>query len=119
MSGTVEFIAPYLPLKIDNVSWNGDVLLLSSTEWSLRVDSVWRILAGKKMLFGCWDDDANKIVADLEGLSVTSVFWVTPEEPIDLSLVLSNGTRLEVLCCLSFEPWVVNLPDNSVFVGNS
>lgn len=109
----------FLPLSIKNVEWDGDSLIVSGDGWSFITSSAWRVSEGKELLFACWDDQADTCIEELVGLSIVNMSWVASSQPIDPSFVLSDGRRLDVFCSSFFEPWVMSLPDNSAYVGNS
>lgn len=109
----------FLPLSIKIVEWDGDSLVVSGENWSFTTSSAWRVSEGKELLFACWDDQANTRTEELAGLSIVNMSWIANFQPIDPSFVLSDGRRLDVFCSSFLEPWVMSLPDDSVYVGNS
>lgn len=50
---------------------------------------------------------------------MSHVSWIVKQQPIDPSFILSDDRRLDVFCSSFAEPWVMNLPGNNVYVGNS
>lgn len=115
----LKVVMPLLPLRIKNIKWDGEALIISGDDWSFNTISVWRVSKGKTLLFACWDNQASVRIEDLIELSVEKVTWVSENQPIDPSLALSDGTKLDVFCSSVFEPWVFNLPDDVVYVGNT
>ncbi|WP_144076980.1 hypothetical protein [Salinicola socius] len=115
----MNLVVSFAPLHIKNVEWDGDFLVISGDNWKFVTNSVWRISQGKELLFACWDDQVDTTIEELIGLSVVSMSWVNNDQPIDPSFILSDDRRLDVFCSYSSEPWVMDLPDNSVYVGNT
>lgn len=115
----VKLVKSFLPLCIRKVEWDGDSLIISGDDWSFVTSSAWRVSQGKELLFACWDNEVETCAEGLAGLSVVNISWVASTQPIDPSFIFSDGKRLDVFCSSFFEPWVMNLPDNSVYVGNS
>jgi hypothetical protein len=119
MGNFIHVVLSCLPLSIESVFWDGDSLLLSSGGWYFRTESAWRVSREGEMQFACWDEDAGDLINGLAGLSVVGVDWVICGQPIDPSMKLSDGRKLDVFCSTSIEPWVMSLPDGSIYVGNS
>lgn len=119
MFDLLRLVIYFLPLCIKTVEWDGDSLVISGDNWSFITSSAWRISQGKELLFACWDDQVDTRTEGLVGLSIVDMSWVTSGQPINPSFILSDGRRLDVFCSSFSEPWVMNLPDNSVYVGNS
>lgn len=115
----LRLVISFCPLRIKSVEWDGDFLIISGDGWRFCTSSVWRVSKGKEMLFACWDGQVNVRIEELVGLAVENVSWVTKDQPIDPSFTLSDGTRLDVFCSSVCEPWVMNLPNDIVYVGNS
>jgi hypothetical protein len=107
-----------LPLCIKNIEWDGEILIVSGDDWSFNTSSVWRVSKDKNLLFACWDNQVGSHIEELIGLSVENVTWVSENQPIDPSFALSDGRRLDVFCSSVFEPWVLSLPNDVVYVGN-
>lgn len=119
MSDFKKLVKNSLPLFIKASDWNGDSLTISGDGWSFTTNSVWRISCDNCLLLACWDDEVDGRVEALVGLSIIEMSWVVSTQPIDPSFKLSNGQRLDIFCSFSSEPWVLTLPDNKVYVGNS
>lgn len=115
----LKLIVPFFPLFIQRVEWNGDSLVLSGDDWSFVTSSAWRVSKDKTLLFACWDDRDDVCPKGMEDLSILGISWIVDNQPIDPSLILSDGRRLDVFCSSFCEPWIMSLPDNSVYVGNS
>lgn len=115
----LRLVLPFLPLCIKNVEWGGDSLVTSGDNWRFVTSSAWRVSQGKELLFACWDDQINTRTEDLVGLSVVDMSWIASGQPIDPLFIFSDGRRLDVFCSSFSEPWVMSLPDNSIYVGNS
>lgn len=115
----LRVVVSFLPLDIKNVEWDSDSLVVSGDDWSFVTTSAWRVSQGKELLFTCWDNQLDVNIEGLVGLTIVDVSWVSDGQPIDPSFILSDGRRLDVFCSFICEPWVMNLPGNSVYVGNS
>lgn len=115
----LKLVVSCLPLFIEKVEWDGDSLVLSGDDWSFVTNSAWRVSKDKELLFACWDSLEDVCAGGMEGLSVIDVSWVIKEQPIDPSFILSDGRRIDVFCSSFAEPWIMNLPDDNVYVGNS
>jgi hypothetical protein len=113
-----EAVALFFPIKIEQVSWDGDTLILSTADWSFRTESVWRVSKNHKLQFACWDDDAPVLISDFLGASIIEIKWITDAQPIDPSIKLSDGRVLDVFCSISIEPWVMELSSGAVYLGN-
>ncbi|WP_298837959.1 hypothetical protein [uncultured Salinicola sp.] len=115
----LKLVANFLPLCIKEIEWDGDSLIVSGDNWSFFTSSVWRVSRDKDMLFACLDDQVNTRIEELVGLSVVNISWIVSDQPIDPSLILSDGRRLDVFCSFRYEPWVMSLPNDNVYIGNS
>ena len=115
----IKLVSSFFPLHIKDVHWDGDSLIISGDKWSFATNSVWRISNNKELLFTCWDDDADRLIKDLAGLLIIDFSWISNDQPIDPSITFSGGKRLDVFCSCSHEPWLLNLPNGSVYAGNS
>jgi len=112
-------ITHFLPLRFEKIDYDGDTLIISGEKWRFTTNSVWRVSNGGKIIFTCWDNDAAISTKNLLGLSIIDILWLSDEIKIDPSFLLSDGKRLDVFCSYSCEPWIIDLPNGSVYVGNS
>lgn len=110
-------LAKVLPLQIQFVSWDGDVLTMSGEGWSFSTLSAWRIVQEGRISFACWDKDVREKVELLKGEQIVRTSRQSILVSVDPVFELSNGTRLEVFSSDTFEPWVLKLPDGSIFTG--
>ncbi|WP_271409608.1 hypothetical protein [Pseudomonas sp. Q1-7] len=115
----LKLFISFLPFYIKSVEWDGDVLIISGENWSFTTTSAWRVSKDKELQFACWDDGADVRIEELIGLSVVNMSWISDAQPIDPSVVFSDGRRLDVFCSSLYEPWVISLPDNNIYIGNS
>lgn len=116
MHSFLDTVASFLPLFIKHVAWDGDSLVVAGDGWSFSTSSAWRVSQGDKLLFACWDDEIDICLEELVGTSIVEVAWLISAQPIDPSLVLSDGRRLDVFCSSSCDPWVMSLP-RGIYVG--
>ncbi|MEN8638243.1 hypothetical protein [Pseudomonas sichuanensis] len=119
MNAFLQAVALLLPMKIERVFWDGDRLMLFSVGWNFQTESAWRVSKDGKLLFACWDDDARDLVSDFLNLSVLEVSWLVDSQPIDPCFKLSDGRVLNVFCSSSTEPWVMELTNGGIYVGNT
>jgi len=42
----LQAVALLLPMKIERVFWDGDILMLFSAGWSFQTESAWRVSKG-------------------------------------------------------------------------
>jgi hypothetical protein len=112
-------VSQYLPLHIQEVSWDEVSLNLNGEGWYFNLNSVWRLTDGEKMLVGCYDDRANEYVDNLVGLDVIDIYPFSTPLSIDPVLNLSNGLRLEVFSLQSLEPWRMRIFDDEYFAEPS
>ncbi|MBD2837292.1 hypothetical protein ID144_09615 [Pseudomonas sp. JM0905a] len=115
----ISLFTYFLPLYVKDVEWDGDFLIISGDGWSFVTSSAWRISKDKELLIACWDDDANELIEHLVGLEIIDLSWIFGDQPIDPSFIFSDGRKLDVFCSSSYEPWVINFPDGSIYIGNS
>ncbi len=109
----------YFPLEIKEVIWVDDNLIISGEAWSFSTLSVWRVSKGSELLFTCWDDPVEKGLMRLVGLSLENISWININQPIDPSLIFTDGSRLDVFSSFAQDPWVFRLPSGVTYVGNS
>ena len=119
MNKFLQVVALLLPMKIERVFWDGDILMLFSAGWSFRTGSAWRVSKGGKLLVACWDDDALDFVSALSGLSIVEVGWLIDAQPIDPFFRLSDGCILTTFCSSSTDPWLMEFSDGAVYIGST
>lgn len=107
----------HCPLVVEKSEWSDPSLHLSGANWSLNTTSSWRLVDDSKMLIGSEDKDANIFVTKLAGLKIKEMVGERSVPSIDPVVVLSNGWRLEIFSAHATDPWVIRLPDSTVFVG--
>ncbi|WP_141691290.1 hypothetical protein [Pseudomonas sp. 8 R 14] len=115
----LKLVMSFSSLRINSIEWDGDFLNVSGDGWSFSSSIAWRVSKDEDMLFACWDEQASVRIKELVGLSVGSVSWIAQNQPVDPSFTLSDGRRIDVFCSSVCEPWVMTLPNNIVYVGNS
>ena len=117
IESVLAILAKVLPLQIRFVSWDGNVLTMSGEGWSFSTLSAWRIVQEGKISFACWDKKVREKVELLESERIVSASRQSILVGVDPVFELSNGTRLEIFSSDTFEPWVLKLPDGSIFTG--
>jgi len=95
-----------LPLKISTITWDGTVLNMYSENWSFTTLSAWRISAGDKVIYGCYDQDSAKLIEAIGDSQIIDIFTQEDKLKIDPVFLLSNNYRLEIFSTDTFEPWV-------------
>ena len=118
MNTFLQTVALLLPIKIERVFWDGDTLMLFSAGWRFRTESVWRV-SKEGLLFACWDDDALDHISEFLGLSIIEVGWLIDSQPIDPFFKLSDGRVFSIFCSSSTDPWLMEFPNGTVYVGNT
>lgn len=113
----ISLLMKLLPLRIGFVSWDGNVLTISGENWSFSTLSAWRIVQEGAISFACWDRDVDTKIESIKGESIVGVARQGILVGVDPVLELSNGKKLEVFSSDTFEPWVLKLPDGSIFTG--
>jgi len=109
----------FLPLCFDFIAYDGDNLLISGEKWKFSCSSAWRVSEGEKLLFTFLDSDADGLLKDLRGLSVVDMGWLIEKQKIDPSFLFSDGRRIDVFCSYSYDPWLIEMPNGDIYVGNS
>lgn len=113
----IHHLLESLPLKIETVSWDGDVLTLSGLDWSFSTLSAWRVLNTSSIEYACWD---RNIEAKVQALAHQMIVGATEQGSImavDPVFQLSNGQSLEIFSSETFEPWTLKLPNGQIFSG--
>jgi hypothetical protein len=114
----VRAVEPFLPLAIHDVS---EIVRCSLTiggeDWSLNINSPWRITRAGRLLIGSDEGEAPPWPADL---ATQRIVAVVPQGvgALDLAFVLDGGEVLEVFSCHPDEPWVLCLPSGSVWASS-
>lgn len=119
MNKFLQAVAELLPLKIEEILWDGDTLVLSSADWRFKTESVWRVSKNNEIQFTCWDSSACNFVSDFIGCYITAIGWLVEKQPIDPCFKLSDGRVLSVFCSLSADPWFMEFSGGEIYLGNS
>jgi len=106
-----------LPLTITHASWSGDALQLYGQDWSFNSPSVWRLVKDGLVHCACYDERASDALAELVGVQIVRVTAQSEKTPVDPVFHLSTGIAIEVFSTDTFEPWVMRLPDASIWVA--
>jgi len=85
MLNFLEQINACLPLYFEEISYDGDSLIITGTKWQFSSNSAWRVTGEEKLLFTCWDDDSVHLIESFLGVSVINVKWLLDKPKIDLS----------------------------------
>lgn len=110
-------VGMFLPSKIERVSWDGEALELACSKLLLRTESTWRISQNNQLILACWDRDSSELGSRLSGKFLTGISWLIADQPIDLSLKLSDGSSLDIFCCSSVEAWMLEIKEIGVYFG--
>ncbi len=69
----IKSVTESLPLRISFISWDGDVLVFSGENWSFSTLSAWRVIHDGTIEFACFDNDIEKQVDAISGLSIVGI----------------------------------------------
>ncbi|MCA9504486.1 MAG: hypothetical protein KC616_15455 [Myxococcales bacterium] len=114
----LELIRRHLPLLIDRAEYSDENLSIGGREWSFNSTSPWRILAGKRLHVGSYEDDSYAPAAKLVGRQIVRVEAQGSRGSMDPSFELDDGSVLEVFSCHFLEPWILRLPDEPIVVAS-
>ena len=106
-----------VPLDIELVSWDGNILTLSGIDWSFSTLSAWRVLDNASIEYACWDKDVEKKIKDFKGKKIINIDEQSSIVAVDPVFKLSSGKQLEIFTSETFEPWVLKLPNGNIFAG--
>jgi hypothetical protein len=105
-------IRSYVPLPIEEVTWDGNHLGLGGTGWGLGVLAPWRILRDGLMEKGSCDVlDTPAERLGLLGRQVVAA--ALREGAIDPHFELDDGSVLEVFSDSTLEPWIFVLGEGA------
>lgn len=104
------------PLIISEISWDEYNLNITGDEWTFNTVSSWRLI-NQLGLWGHMDNEAIKYLNDLKNKSILKVRELN-NSVIDLEMVLSNETVLQVFSTTYFEPWIFRIENEQTFVAS-
>jgi hypothetical protein len=104
----VNKIKLYLPLRIQNASWDDTILNLNGTDWNFTTMSAWRLKENNCMICGCFDENSIEFIEKLKGFQIEDCTF-TDASLIDPIFLISNGLHLEVFATDTYEPWVFHI----------
>jgi hypothetical protein len=113
----IRLIRQCFPLQVKWVSWDGNILTLSGSDWRFSTISAWRVLGNASIEYACWDEAVENRIKEFEGEKIIGVDKQGAIVPVDPVFKLSTGKQLEIFSSDTFEPWVLKLPDGQVFAG--
>ena len=119
MQTLIDLSESLLPLSVNEVSWDEDTLSIAGSDWSFSTKGAWRIVDEESILAACWDKDVSDFVDKVGKLAIVAIETQGQTLNIDPVFRLSDNTWLEVFSTESVDPWVLELPNGKVFVGNS
>lgn len=109
-------LARSMPLRIDEATLSGSVLKVSGQSWSCLIMCGWRLRNGDSYILGDCDFECLGDI-NLTGAVITDVKFQTCELPWDPAFQLGDGRTLELFSNLGVEPWVLKLPDGTIWTG--
>lgn len=115
----IEKIKDFFPLCVENIGFVDERLFFSGNGGDFSAACAWRVCKGGRLLYACLDDGVNDLLMSFVGVEIVDFFWIDPVLKIDPSFVFSDGSRLDVFCSVSMDPWVFVSSDGNVYVGNS
>ena len=113
-----EIVKKKLPLKIENVVWDGNSFTISGKEWNFSTSSAWRLLVEEKIQLACWDSSAEQIVGCIINQDIIGIDYQSTRIKVDPIFELSNNTILEIFATDTFEPWVFSSSEQETIVGS-
>jgi len=114
MDMTTE-IRSFLPLQIDKIEYNSDILTIYGKDWKFTTQSAWRVSKNSDLLFACFDKNAEELVKELEKTSVIDIKWLISVQKADPSFLLSDGLRIDVFTSFSYDSWKIELPNGEIY----
>lgn len=104
-----------LPLLIERVGWESEVLSLGGPGWSFRILGSWRLCENGIIRVGSDDKKARDVLESCVGASLLNAGGSESAETIDPSFYLSNGLKLEVFSSSVGETWTMRLPSTDLY----
>lgn len=114
----INDLSNFLPLSMDSIEWSDPTLILIGKNWSFSTVSSWRIIKNNKLIAGCYDEDALKIIKELSKSKVVSVEIQSNHISIDPVFIFSNGYKLEIFSTTFLEPWTFDFSSGTVYVAS-
>jgi len=59
-------VRSFLPLQIDKIEYNSDILTIYGKGWKFTKQSAWRVSKNSDLLFACFSKNAEDLVKELE-----------------------------------------------------
>ena len=113
----VNEIKPYLPLKIQDIQWDGTTLNMYDFNWNFSTMSAWRLKKNNQLICGCYDKDSQELIKKLKGLQIID-FIFTDNTLIDPVFIFLNDLRLEIFSTDTYEPWVLYIDKLGSFTAS-
>lgn len=104
------------PLTILEISWDEYNLNIIGNSWNFNTVSSWRLI-NHSGLWGYIDSEAIKFLNDLRNETILEVRELN-NNGIDLEMVFSNETVLQVFSTTYFEPWIFRIEHEQTFVAS-
>lgn len=106
-----------MPLQIDEAIWDGTSFHIYGESWSFATLSAWRLSSFDKIVCGCYDENSYQIVSSLKGQFIQKIEFQETILKIDPVFILSNGLRLEIFSCDTYESWTFNINQLGIFIA--
>jgi hypothetical protein len=106
---------PFLPLRIDAITWDGFRLNASGPGWGFETMSPWRLVSSDRMIQGSEAAKDEAVLGTLVGDFVEALETGVPD--LDPVFVLRSGIHLQVFSVHPLEPWTFVTPDGEFHFG--
>lgn len=108
----------YLPLTVEDATWNYPILHFYGKGWGFSTMTAWRLLQDGKLITGSDEDRACTTIENLKNLQVISFQFQLIDFPVDPVFIFSNNYILEIFSTFFLDPWLFGLPNGSSYNGN-
>jgi hypothetical protein len=105
----------HLPVTILEVEWEDPTLVIRGEGWHFNTTCAWRVVQNNRISFAWSTRDVADRLWDLISHELTEVR--TDPTIGDVTLVLSDGLRLDVFADTEVDPWVLSGIGDVVLVG--
>ena len=109
-------VKQYLPLKIEETTWDGTIFQMHGSKWNFVTLSAWRVSTKDKINFGCYDKNSSQLIKDLENIEILDLNFQNLMK-IDPVFLLSNGQKVEIFSTDTYEPWTFGVEELGVFIA--
>lgn len=115
----MDTIRNKLPLRIDQVKWDGTSYYMGGIKWNYNSLADWVVVNSEIMIIGCHDDKIeafiNEEIIGKEIIDLQPSFDLPSYDPI---FVLSNKIKIKFFSTSIIEPWTFRFDENKMFVAS-